>query len=108
MKTTYQLSRPSTTFSLGQRINLSLEKLESYRIFILLGAMLWQACVVVPALLLVSSFNDIGLADISMATALIGMVAALVSNLSEAGLKLALSFTIVNNILAIILIAIHL
>lgn len=108
MKTTYQLSRPSTTFTLGQRITYTLDKLESFRIFILLGSMLWQACIIVPALLIVTSFNDIGLSEISMVSALTGMVAALVSHLSDAGLKLTLGITFVNTLLAIILIAFHL
>jgi len=113
MRTAVKLSTETSTFdqsksiSLSERFNNWCKEAEPMRIVFLAGFLLFQGCVIVPAILLVSSFYDIGYTGFSVTVSAFGTVAILVSNISEAPIKAILYTFFINLIISLLLIGIH-
>lgn len=94
--------------SITEKWNSLCNYLENWRILLLAGFLLFQGCILVPTILLISSFYDIGITGVSVFTAALGTVAILVSNMAEASIKMILVIFITNLLLSLFLIGIHL
>src|SRR6478736_514261 len=96
------------SLSLAERIDAICNNLEESRILLFSAFILIQGCILVPAVILLTSFIDIGLGNITLLFLTLNTFAILVSNISLAPIK-AILFTFAFSVLSIItLIAIHL
>lgn len=93
--------------SLLEKFNKWCHEAESMRIVFLAGFLLFQGCVIVPAILLIASFHDIGYTGFSVTVSAFGTVAILVSNISEAPIKVVIYTFLINLLISLLLIGIH-
>jgi hypothetical protein len=113
MNTAVKISPETSTIDQGKSISIA-EKFnkwcveaEPMRIVFLAGFLLFQGCVIVPAIVLIASFYDIGYTGFSVTVSAFGTVAILVSNISEAPIKVVVYIFLINLLISLFLIGIH-
>lgn len=97
-------SKEASSFSLASFA----ENLEPARYGVLVAAILFQGCIVIPAVLLTIQHIDLGLGDIVAMFVSVSSFAVLVVNIGLLNMKIVLYTSIVTFILSLAIIAVHL
>lgn len=98
----------SKSSTLTERFTKICNSLEDYRFLLLVMMILIQGCVFVPATILVISFINIGLADISVILLVACTFGVLITNMAETSIKMILITFVFSCVSCITIIAIHL